>query len=77
MLSKCDRIIDDVCKSRRVFRTEVLSRKRYRPLVAARYEIAWRIAYETKLNSTQIGAVLGRHRSSVLYGLRKMGWSGE
>jgi len=77
MMTKWDKIVDDVCKSRRVFKAEVLSRKRYRPLVAARHEIAWRIAHETKLNSTQIGAVLGRHRSSILHGLRKMGWSGE
>ena len=76
-MTKWDAIINEVCKSRRVFRAEVLSRKRYRPLVAARHEIAFRIASETKLNSTQIGAVLGRHRASILHGLRKMGYGGE
>lgn len=77
MAAKWSVIVDEVCTARQVFRTEVLSRKRYRPLVAARHEIAWRIAHETKLNSTQIGAVLGRHRASILHGLRKMRYSGE
>jgi len=71
MAAKWSTIIDEVCKSRRVFRGEVLSRKRYPKLVRARWEIMSRIRNETKLSTYQIGDCIGRDHATVLYGVRR------
>jgi chromosomal replication initiation ATPase DnaA len=65
------KIIDEVCKARRISENDLLSRRRTDEYVRVRHEICYRLKRETSLSLPQIGRMLNRDHTSVIHGIRK------
>ena len=65
-------IVDEVCAKHNVSVTEICGEQRTRGVVAARYEVFYRLSKETGMSLAQIGRHVGeRDHTTVLYGVRK------
>jgi chromosomal replication initiator protein len=72
LLTKTD-IIDSFCKLEKVHIDELASKSRKGHLVKSRYQLMAILYEETKLNTTQIGKILGgRDHTTVLHGLKQV-----
>lgn len=63
------RILSEVSKQHRVSVLDILSPSRYRPIVAARHEVFYRLCHERSYSSERIAAIFKRDGSSVRYGI--------
>ena len=64
-------ILESVCKAHELTKADVLSKKRNRELVYARYNFMYEAKRRTTASLTEIGRFLGRHYSSVIAGLEQ------
>ncbi len=61
----------DVCSKYGVSMLDLLSHRRDRQIVKARYEAFWRCRVETTMSLTQMGTRFNRDHTSCLHGIRK------
>lgn len=64
-------IMREVCAKYGVTLKDVLSRRRTGKIALPRQEIMWRLRHETPASLPQIGRMLHRDHTSVLYGIRR------
>ncbi|CDP50689.1 hypothetical protein [Devosia sp. DBB001] len=50
---------------------DILSMRRNKDIVSARYEAMWRMRQETTMSYPQIGAKLGRDHSTVVHAIKR------
>lgn len=58
-----------VCRIHRVSVADVMSRKRTARIVRARYAVMWMLRFSRKMSFPQIGHLLNRDQSTVVWGI--------
>jgi len=66
-----DAVVDEICESLGLAREDVLGTKREKNLVVARRNIARHMMSGGKISLTELGRLMGRHRTSVLNMVRE------
>lgn len=66
-----DRILREVCERHKIDLHDVLSNRRTKNLVTARFEIAFRLKSETLFSLPQIGKIMNRDHTSILHAIRR------
>jgi hypothetical protein len=65
------RIAREVCFKHGITLMELLSRRKPKPIVAARHEFFYRCRKETSMSLPQIGRRAGRDHSTVIHGIKQ------
>lgn len=65
------RIIREVCVNRNIEYRQMMSKRRRRNVAHARQEAYWRCYNETGASYPEIGRMMGRDHTSVMYGARE------
>lgn len=68
---KARRILAEVAQGHGLSVFDLTGKTQFAHIARARHEAMFRIYRETRLSSVQVGALLNRDHSTVLYGIRK------
>ena len=63
-------IVREVAQKHGLSPLDLSGPRRLAPVVVARQEAMWRMRRETRLSFPQIGRIVGRDHSTVIYGIR-------
>ena len=70
---RCMAIIREIAKKHQMRPSEIVGHGRYRYMLKARDEAIYRLRFETKLSTTQIGKLFNRDHSSIVTSLERSG----
>lgn len=65
------RILAEVAEKRKVPLQDMLSNRRFLPIIEARQEAYYRLVTETSMGWAQIGRLIGKDHTTVLHGCRR------
>ena len=66
-------IVAEVCAKYGVSWRELISQRRWKPLVHARHEVYWRCITETSASYSRVGRFMNRDHTTIMHGVKVHG----